>query len=125
MMIPIVRTAIAPNNGMPAHPAPHAAYFKNGDSMVPNCTTYNFHSAYEKEFKFSESTNLIQLYTNADVKILTYTPIDENDEYVEGIFDASALLLNAGGYYSFSVIPASTLYFKAVSEPGDLTILEG
>nr|WP_312196582.1 hypothetical protein [Brucella anthropi] len=109
MTIPVVKTAIAPSNGMPAHPAPSAKH--DNISAIP-LDAGSFFS-----YDILDDTSLIQIYTNADV--LFYT--DEQDSTFIPNF---GIPLTAGGYFSYSVETGCTLHFSSDNQ-ALIYILEG
>ena len=127
MTIPIVKTAIAPNNGMPAHPAPNARYFRyeflGTDTYQPNCKKVPVFSSFSNSLTFSQMTSLVQIYTPVD--IIFCTNIDQDSLIIEDILDACGMILKAGGYYSFSVTPGSMFFVKSLDRDDNITILEG
>lgn len=109
MSIPLVKTAIAPNNGMPAHPAPSVA------SM--NIFQITVVADAPAAHTVSAATTLVQIKPTADV--IFYT-----DKVGEDFTPDFGMPLTAGGYFSFSVDAGCTLHFS--SEKSALVyILEG
>ncbi|MCX2696240.1 hypothetical protein [Ochrobactrum chromiisoli] len=109
MTIPVVKTAIAPNGGMPAHPAPSAV------SM--NVSQISVDIASPADHTVAHSTTLIQIYATSD--ILFYT-----DKSGEPFTPDFGMPLTAGAYFSFSVDAGCTLHFSA-EKSALVYILEG
>lgn len=109
MTIPVVKTAIAPSGGMPAHPAPNAV------SM--NVTQLTVDLASPASHTVESTTTLIQIYATSD--ILFYT-----DKAGEPFTPDFGMPLTAGGYFSFSVDAGCTLHFTA-EKSALIYVLEG
>jgi len=109
MSIPVVKTAIAPSGGMPAHPAPSAVSM-NVSQISLDAETPASHTV-------ATSTSLIQLYPTSDV--LFYT-----DKEGEPFTPDFGMPLAAGGYYSFSVDAGCMLHFSA-EKAALIYVLEG
>jgi hypothetical protein len=123
MTIPIVKTAIAPNGGMPAHPAPNARFFRHdNDYYLTNCNTHPVFSSFVNSLSFNASTSLIQIYTPEDVRFCTN--IDPDFPDLDVALELNGMILKGGGYYSFSVDPGTTFFVKALTTDSSITILE-
>lgn len=109
MSIPVVKTAIAPHNGMPAHPAPSAA------SM--NVFHISVAADSPAAHTVSDRTSLVQIKPTADVVFYT-------DRAGEDFTPDFGMPLSAGGYFSFSVDAGCTLHFSA-EKSALIYILEG
>jgi len=109
MTIPIVKTAIAPNGGMPAHPAPSAVSMNVSQISVSEAAPFSY--------TILANTSLVQIYVTSDV--LFYT-----DKVGEPFTPYFGMPLTAGGYYSFSVDAGCTLHFSA-EKAALIYVLEG
>lgn len=109
MSIPIVKTAIAPHNGMPAHPAPSA--------VAMNIFQISVAADSPAAHTVSAATSLVQIKPTDD--ILFYT-----DVAGENFTPDFGMPLSAGGYFSFSVDAGCTLHFSS-EKPALVYILEG
>lgn len=109
MTIPIVKTAIAPKGGMPAHPAPSAVSMNVSKISVPEDGPASHTVAH--------ATSLVQIKSTSDV--LFYT--DKSGEQFTPDF---GMPLAAGGYFSFSVEAGCTLHFSA-DKAALVYVLEG
>ncbi|MGQ5718853.1 hypothetical protein [Pseudochrobactrum asaccharolyticum] len=109
MSIPIVKTAIAPNGGMPAHPAPSAASM-NIFQISVTADTPAAHTV-------SALTSLVQIKATADVFFYS-------DRAGEDFTPDFGMPLSAGGYFSFSVDAGCTLHFSS-EKPAIVYVLEG
>jgi len=98
MTIPVVKTAISPSNGMPAHPAPSAVSMNVGQITVA--------SDAPASHTVAATTSLIQIYATSDV--LFYT-----DKAGEPFIPDFGMPLAGGAYFSFSVDAGCTLHFSA------------
>lgn len=109
MTIPVVKTAIAPSNGMPAHPAPSAVSMNVSQISVSEAAPFSY--------TILANTSLVQIYVTSDV--LFYT-----DKVGEPFTPYFGMPLTAGGYYSFSVDAGCTLHFSA-EKAALIYVLEG
>lgn len=109
MTIPVVNTAIAPNNGMPAHPAPSAVRM--------NVSQISVTADVSASHTVATTTSLVQIKPTSD--ILFYT-----DAAGEVFTPDFGMPLTAGGYFSFSVEAGCTLHFSA-EKAALVYILEG
>ncbi|MCH4539472.1 hypothetical protein [Ochrobactrum sp. A-1] len=129
MTIPVVKTAIAPKDGMPAHPAPNAKYFKythsSGDTVMPNTQKITVMADIVNSSPVSMNTSLIQIFTPEDVLFLANLDWQLPQEQLNNYITWNGMPLRAGGYYSFSVDPGTMLFFKSVTTDTEITVLEG
>ncbi len=109
MTIPVVKTAIAPNGALPAHPAPSAV------SM--NVTQISVAAATPASHTVAPTTSLVQIKPTSDV--LFYT-----DAAGEEFTPDFGMPLAGGGYFSFSVDAGCTLHFSA-EKAALVYVLEG
>ncbi len=109
MSIPIVKTAIAPNGALPAHPAPSAV------SM--NVAQISVAADAPASHTIAPTTSLVQIKPTSDV--LFYT-----DAAGEPHTPEYGMPLTAGGYFSFSVDAGCTLHFSA-DKAALIYVLEG
>lgn len=109
MTIPVVKTAIAPNNGMPAHPAPSAV------SM--NVAQLSVGADAPASHTIAATTSLIQICATSDV--LFYT-----DKAGEEFTPDFGMPISGGGYFSYSVDARCTLHFSA-EKAALVYVLEG
>jgi len=109
MSIPVVKTAIAPSNGMPAHPAPSAVHM--------NISQISLDAETPASHPVASTTSLIQIFPTSDV--IFYT-----DKSGEPFTPDFGMPLAAGGYYSFSVDAGCVLHFSA-DKAALVYVLEG
>ncbi|SPL65070.1 hypothetical protein [Ochrobactrum soli] len=109
MTIPVVKTAIAPNGGMPAHPAPNAVSMNVSQISVSEGAPFSY--------TVTAATSLVQIYPTSD--ILFYT-----DKTGEPFTPDFGMPLVGGAYFSFSVDAGCTLHFSA-DKAALIYVLEG
>lgn len=109
MTIPVVKTAIAPHNGMPAHPAPSA--------VLMNVVQISVSADAPASHTVAPTTSLVQIKPTSDV--LFYTDV-AGEEFTPDF----GMPLAGGGYFSFSVDAGSTLHFSA-DKDALVYVLEG
>lgn len=130
MTIPIVKTAISPSNGLPAHPAPNAKYFRyespNGNvTVMPNTQKVTVSKDFVNFGVVSMNTTLVQIFTPEDILCLANLDWQLPQEQLDNLIAWNGMPLRGGGYYSFSVDPGVMLFFKSVTTDTEITVLEG
>lgn len=118
MTIPRVKTALgASDTAMPAMPAPQAAYWSEGDS---NFYFANLPISGDPAFQYviKPECTILQLAPGTDAVMIFDSP--------ELIAFGIGFPLKAGGFYTFSVTPGSTMYIAGTTSSfGTLFVLEG
>lgn len=106
MSIPRVRTAVAPEGGLPAHPAPTAGTVHRGAVT----------SGADATFLMSDGSTLVEI-------LVQTAPVRMLQGSAGAVLDDGQTLLP--GYHSKSVAAGATLRFRAVSTDATVEIMEG